>query len=131
MEYATRAGALTSRHYGETDELLPKYAWFNVNSQRRTGPVGSLKPNDLGLFDTLGNVLTWCQERKRNYPQFQSAYIEDKEDNYSMSTEEIHPLRGGSFNDYPWDIRCTSRDGRVPTTRNNDVGFRPARTLAP
>ena len=28
MEYATRAGALTSRYYGETDELLPKYAWY-------------------------------------------------------------------------------------------------------
>jgi formylglycine-generating enzyme required for sulfatase activity len=26
VEYATRAGALTSRYYGETEELLPKYA---------------------------------------------------------------------------------------------------------
>lgn len=25
MEYATRAGALTSRYFGETEELLPKY----------------------------------------------------------------------------------------------------------
>ena len=33
MEYATRAGALTSRCFGETDELLPKYAWYNKNSQ--------------------------------------------------------------------------------------------------
>ena len=27
VEYATRAGALTSRYFGETDELLAKYAW--------------------------------------------------------------------------------------------------------
>jgi formylglycine-generating enzyme required for sulfatase activity len=27
MEYATRAGALTSRYYGETEELLAEYAW--------------------------------------------------------------------------------------------------------
>ena len=29
MEYATRAGAMTSRYYGETEELLPKYAWYH------------------------------------------------------------------------------------------------------
>ncbi len=33
MEYATRAGALTSRYYGETEELLAKYAWYTKNSQ--------------------------------------------------------------------------------------------------
>ncbi len=68
MEYATRAGALTSRYYGETEELLPKYAWYQKNSQERTWPVGSLKPNDLGLFDVQGNVFTWCQESYKAYP---------------------------------------------------------------
>ena len=29
MEYATRAGAVTSRYFGETEELLPKYAWYH------------------------------------------------------------------------------------------------------
>ena len=50
MEYATRAGAVTSWYFGGTDELLPKYAWYNKNSQEKTWPVGSLKPNDLGLI---------------------------------------------------------------------------------
>ena len=54
MEYATRAGAVTSRYYGETEELLPKYAWYEKNSKEQTWPVGSLKPNDLGLFDMHG-----------------------------------------------------------------------------
>src|SRR6516225_191938 len=56
MEFATRAGASTARYYGETEELLPKYAWYLRNSQEQTWPVGSLKPNDLGLFDVQGNV---------------------------------------------------------------------------
>jgi formylglycine-generating enzyme required for sulfatase activity len=47
MEYATRAGALTARYYGETEELLSRYAWYEKNSQERTWPVGSKKPNDL------------------------------------------------------------------------------------
>ena len=80
MEYATRAGALTSRYYGETEELLPNYACYQRNSADKTWPVGSLKPNDLGLFDTLGNVYTWCQERYKDNPQSNSGSIEDKQD---------------------------------------------------
>src|SRR5207245_1595842 len=64
-EYACRAGAVTSRYYGQTEELLGKYAWFFGNSQELTWSVGSLKPNDLGLFDMHGNVYCWCQERYR------------------------------------------------------------------
>src|SRR5262249_27581781 len=63
MEYATRAGAQTARYYGETEELLEKYAWYGKNGQGRSWPVGSKKPNDLGMFDMQGNVYTWCQER--------------------------------------------------------------------
>ena len=33
-EYACRAGAVTSRYYGETDELLTKYAWYAKNCAR-------------------------------------------------------------------------------------------------
>ena len=35
VEFATRAGSVTSRYYGETEELLPKYAWYNKNGQDR------------------------------------------------------------------------------------------------
>jgi formylglycine-generating enzyme required for sulfatase activity len=31
-----------------------------MNSDGETHPVASLIPNDLGLFDTLGNVREWC-----------------------------------------------------------------------
>ena len=47
MEYVTRAGSVTRRYFGETEDLLPKYAWYTKNSKERTWPVGSLKPNDL------------------------------------------------------------------------------------
>src|SRR5262249_11870355 len=81
MEYATRAGTITSRYYGETEELLPKYTWYIKNSEDKTCPWGSLKPNDWGLFDMRGNVFTWCQERSDEYARFQVFGIEeDKED---------------------------------------------------
>src|SRR5262249_52900478 len=60
-EFACRAGAVTRFSFGESEELLPRYAWYQ-NPQNRSGPVGSMKPNDLGLFDMHGNTWQWCQD---------------------------------------------------------------------
>ena len=68
-EYACRAGTVTSRYYGLTETLLEKYAWYEPNSQDRTWPVGSLKPNDFGLFDMHGNAWEWCDDPYRDYPE--------------------------------------------------------------
>ena len=90
MEYATRAGAVTSRYYGETEELLAKYAWYLKNCKERSWPVGSKKPNDLGLFDVQGNVYTWCQERfQGDYPTAKDGEsIEDKEDSLIIKSAD-------------------------------------------
>jgi formylglycine-generating enzyme required for sulfatase activity len=128
MEYAIRAGALTSRYYGETAELLPKYAWYDKNSQEKTWPVGSLKPNDWGLFDVQGNVFTWCQERYNSYPQSKVRALEDKEDINSINNSESRVLRGGSFFFESSSVRSSSRSNYVPADRDANYGFRPART---
>src|SRR5262249_45816429 len=62
-EYACRAGANTGFAFGESDELLGKYAWFVGNSNGDSHPSGALRPNDLGLFDMHGNAWEWCQEK--------------------------------------------------------------------
>jgi formylglycine-generating enzyme required for sulfatase activity len=128
MEYATRAGALTSRYYGETEELLPKYAWYLKNSQEKTWPVGSLKPNDWGLFDVHGNVFTWCQGRFNYYPQGESGELEDKEDPNSTNIYEARALSGGSFIELASQVRSACRIFASPGFRNYPYGFRPART---
>ncbi len=125
-EYACRAGSVTSRYYGETEELLAKYAWYGKNAQDRTWPVGSLKPNDLGLFDMHGNVWMWCQDRGNFYPQAQGKEeIEDKED---LVFDDDRTLRGGSFSLPTSNVRSAFRIRVWPTTRNYTNGFRPART---
>jgi eukaryotic-like serine/threonine-protein kinase len=128
MEYATRAGSLTSRYFGESDELLRKYAWYFKNSQDLTWPVGSLKPNDLGLSDVLGNVGTWCQENYKEYPQGQGV-SEDKED--ALPKGNYRVLRGGSFVGQASNLRSSLRYVNVSTSRNASVGFRLARTFMP
>src|SRR5262249_47325514 len=61
FERAGRAGATTPRFYGTTIALLRHYAWYEQKDGLRAHPVARLKPNDLGLFDTLGNILEICQ----------------------------------------------------------------------
>jgi serine/threonine protein kinase/formylglycine-generating enzyme required for sulfatase activity len=130
MEYATRAGAGTSRHFGETDDLLAKYAWYLNNSQDRTWPVGSLKPNDLGLFDMQGNAFTWCLESYKPYPSMKGgAAIEDQEDDLVIASTSSRVLRGGSFVSRASDVRSANRLGDAPTRQYNYNSFRLARTL--
>jgi formylglycine-generating enzyme required for sulfatase activity len=127
MEYATRAGAVTSRYFGETEDLLPRYAWYSTNSQLRTWPVGSLKPNDLGLFDVYGNVWTWCQEEFKNQSEKPD---EDKEYGLTISIQDSRVIRGGSFFNLAGPLRSAARFGDVPAGYNIEHGFRVARTFA-
>ena len=132
MEYATRAGALTSRYFGETDDLLPKYARYQDNSRDRTWPVGNLKPNDLGLFDVQGNVYAWCQERYKAYPTVKGEEVtEDREDRRLDISTDSRMLRGSSFGYPPSRVRSAFRNSNAPEYRSSYYGFRPARTLTP
>jgi formylglycine-generating enzyme required for sulfatase activity len=131
MEYATRAGALTSRYFGETVELLPSYAWFLDNSKRKTWPVGSLKPYDLGLFDVQGNVFTWCHESYKSYPKTMLGETSDDKGDASSVIVRIDSrvLRGGSFSYHASVVRSAYRDNLAPASRYVVNGIRPARTF--
>jgi formylglycine-generating enzyme required for sulfatase activity len=131
MEYTCSAGAVTSRYFGETDELLVQYGWYQKNSKERTWSVGAKKPNDLGLFDMHGNVWNWCQETYEDYPAKKGGVIEDKEGVLNIVPTSSRVLRGGSVVDRHVDLRSAARNRTVPDTRSSVVGFRPARTLAP
>ena len=124
LEYATRAGAVTSRYFGETEDLLPKYAWYQKNSQGKPCPVGRLKPNDFGLFDMHGNMFTWCQESFK--PNLRGV-SDDNEDSLVIVTARV--VRGGSFFDPPEGLRSAQRNYRLPLDRNSIIGFRVARTI--
>ena len=57
-----RAGTETSRPYGESTDLLSRYAWTWLNSDNQVHPPGLLLPNEFGLFDVLGNAWEWCHD---------------------------------------------------------------------
>ena len=129
IEFATRAGALTSRYYGETEELLPKYAWYQKNSKEGSSPVGTLKPNDLGLFDVQGNVFTWCQDWFLDYPVGKGEEVTQDREQEDGLPETSRVLRGGTFSSQASLVRSAIRNSDVPTNRNLNLGFRVARTF--
>jgi formylglycine-generating enzyme required for sulfatase activity len=135
-EYASRAGAATSRFFGETVALVQSHAWYNENSaldgNLAPWPVGLKKPNDLGLFDPLGNVWNWCHGVYEQYPPAaHGGVVEDEEGERDISREVRRVLRGGSFGNDASYVRSGTRVIDVPTTRFNAYGLRVARTLPP
>ena len=116
-EYACRAGAGTSRYYGASVDLLGRYAWFNATSQDHAWPCGSLLPNELGLFDMLGNTYEWCQDVPQIYQPDRNRSIIDNINIY-LTLDETNPriLRGGSFNIVPAFVRSAYRSWIAPST---------------
>jgi hypothetical protein len=60
---ACRAGSTTPNYFGNAPDLLRYYAWHreNLPDVKVAQPVAGRKPNDFGLFDTLGNLAEWCE----------------------------------------------------------------------
>jgi formylglycine-generating enzyme required for sulfatase activity len=128
-EYACRAGALTSRYYGGSVALLERYAWYLGDSRERAQPCGQLQPNDLGLFDMLGNIYEWCQDMYGTYPKSEDVMIDNNLKSYSSIKDRDHRLlRGGAFTSIAAYVRAAYRLGYAPAGRNPNFGFRPART---
>jgi formylglycine-generating enzyme required for sulfatase activity len=126
-EYAARGGARTEYSWGE------QIGKGNANcngcggqwDNTQPAPVGSFKPNAFGLYDMHGNVWEWVEDTWHDSyegaPVDGSAWLEGGD-------ASIRVLRGGSWFDV--DLRAAVR-GWDFNNRNNNIGFRLARTLNP
>jgi formylglycine-generating enzyme required for sulfatase activity len=128
-EYACRAGAVTSRYYGASLDLLGAYAWYQANSKDHAWACGSLLPNDLGLFDMLGNEYELVQDSARRSMRESRGLFIDKINKNEYINEAIHRLlRDGSFDNRPAAVRSAYRNRDAPAPRYMTNGFRPSRT---
>jgi formylglycine-generating enzyme required for sulfatase activity len=128
-EYACRAGAVTSRYYGNSLQLLNAYARYHANSDEHAWLCGSLLPNDLGLFDMLGNEFEWVQDSvSRLAPKRRVAFSDIIHISEFVNEKNPRVLRGVSFLYRPAGVRSAFRFGYAPALRNTSFGFRPSRT---
>ncbi len=128
-EYACRAGSSSSRPYGGQEAWLAEYAWYLENSGRKMHPAGRKAPNDLGLFDILGNAFEWCVDPYKAYPPpGDGRAIVDLFMDADFSDDVGRVLRGGSFHSTAIFLRAALRDRYLATTRYANIGVRPART---
>jgi len=129
-EYCCRAGSRTARHFGDSPHRLNEYGWFDQNSADRVHAVGELKPNDLGLFDTLGNAREWCLELWRGeLTRLRIIENNDHEDRLPVKRSDTRVTKGGSFGELAVKLRSSNRIGIFPHLRLETLGFRIARTL--
>jgi formylglycine-generating enzyme required for sulfatase activity len=129
-EFACRAGSLTSRYYGTSRELLRRYAWFNLTADGQAWPCGLLLPNDLGMFDMLGNIYEWCQDPKSDYqPDPDGVIVDQVTTSFTLVQTTNHIHRGGGFVDVPAQLGSARRFWNLPHNRLGVYGFRIARTL--
>ena len=106
-ELACRARSSTARAYGYDPDLLEQYAWYRLNANDHTKPVGMLRPNAYGLFDMLGNVQQWCQDRYRISYEAMTAEALNPE---SRSNGVV--LRGSSSRSMDHGVRSAYRQRR-------------------
>ena len=120
-EYAARAGSTGDFCFGDNENLLDKYAWYDKNSDSKTHPVGQKKPNAWGLYDVHGNVWEWCEDvwhdSYKGAPVDGSAWV-------SGGNQDRRLLRGGAWFYGSDRARAVSRYDYSPGSRDDDSGFR-------
>lgn len=121
-EYFCRAGSATEFFFGDDEKDLVEYAWFELNSDEKTHPVGLKKPNNWDLFDIVGNVWEWCEDVWKNdytdFPADGSANVQNIEKQHRRAT------RGGSWAMNAFRCRSSYRSFDWNDTVNEKLGFR-------
>ena len=125
-EMACRARTTSPWSWGPNERVAEKFGSFGIDLiSASTHIVGQHKCNAFGLQDMHGGVWEWCWD----------YYSEE----YYSETPSIDPLgptngtlrvaRGGSYWEPPANCRSAAREGYSPDKKDQDLGFRIARSV--
>jgi formylglycine-generating enzyme required for sulfatase activity len=126
-EYTARAGTTTRYPWGDatgTNRANLRDSGSRWSDQQ-TAPVGSFEPNNFGLHEMVGNVWEWVQDCWNN--SYEGAPSDGRPWESGDCGRRV--LRGGSWGNRPDFGRAAHRNWNEPASRNDNAGFRVARTL--
>jgi formylglycine-generating enzyme required for sulfatase activity len=125
-EYAARGGTQTAYPWG--GDWDPRFA-NGALSVGRTTEVGSYPANPIGLYDMIGNVWEWVEDRW--HENYYSGAAVDGSARTESSDGDLREMRGGSWSGAPGVLHVAFRNWVEPLVRLNNLGFRVCRTLTP
>ncbi len=117
-EYAARGGKKSKGYKYSGSNNIDEVAWYYSNSGSQTHPVGTKKPNELGIYDMSGNVWEWCNDR---YGDYTSTSAKNP---IGSSSRDLRVVRGGGWYYNDGSCRVSNRYRYIPIISYNDLGFR-------
>ena len=119
-EYAAKGGTLTKGYTYAGSERLDEVAWYSDNSERSAHTTGKKLPNELGIYDLMGNHREWCAD------WYGELYykVSPAENPVGPERGTNRVLRGGSWGSQADRIRISFRNADFPYNSALDFGFR-------
>ena len=140
-EYAARAGTRTPFYSGDIkiqsdistcyeEPNLDSIAWYCMNWQNQSHPVGQKTPNAWGLYDMLGNAAEWVQDDKDDWVKLPSGSVTDPVGQLNFWTP-LRVDRGGAASGWSVILRASDHFFSPAATANTGPlqGFRLVRTV--
>ena len=119
-EFAVRGGNASLGYTYSGSNIVGDVAWYENNSNNQTHEVATKAPNELGIYDMIGNVFEWCQEWYGDYSS--SAQTNPT----GPASGSYRVLRGGAWNSDDYNCRMALRNGYWPSYPSYDLGLRLA-----